>query len=169
MRVASRLPFVLALVSVGCLAGFKHPLGPASSSTVDDRLLGAWKCSDRGGGQLMTLAFVNFDGRQYFARMTDGKKESGSYRALGHQIGDSTFLSLRVIEPKAEDEWTILEYRIESSTLRLRDVKPGAFEDLMDDPRAVRESLAARLDDPDAIGDFAMCHQSDAVEPKTQE
>jgi hypothetical protein len=155
--------FVIAALAVGvvctgCLSGFKNPLGSAEESFIDQPLLGTWVCRSDDDPQPTDLTFVDFDGRQYLLQSDDHKAERYSHRVVGSRIEGATFLSLRPVAPKAEDEWTVLRYSFsDANHLSLRLVDPEPFEDVLDDAVAVRLRLADRLDDPDVIGDLFAC------------
>lgn len=158
------IPLVLCVGTAGCITGFTHPLGPAGQAHIDARLLGTWKCvstSDEGRadpGSSGDLIFRKFDSSQYYAHMADGESQPADIRALATLLGDSSFLSLRVIGPKPDDEWTILQYTFpDASHLTLMYVEPEPFKDVLDEPQAVRDRLEARLGDPDVVSDFLQC------------
>jgi hypothetical protein len=168
-----RLP-VLALAScvfsTGCLSGFGHPLGSIRESYIDKPLLGTWVCRSSDDPQRIELTFVDFDGRQYLLQ-SDDHKDRYSDRVLATHVESSTFLSLRQIAPKAEDEWTILQYSFgDAGHLALKLVDPQQFEDVIDDATAVRERLAERLDDPEVIKDLLSCTRQDspAAQPESE-
>ena len=169
-----RLP-VLALAacvfSTGCLSGFRHPVGSIRESYIDKLLLGTWVCRSSDDPQPIGLTFLDFDGRQYLLQSDDHKADRYSHRVLATHVESSTFLSLRPVAPKAEDEWTILEYSLgDASHLALKLVDPQQFEDVLDDATAVRERLAERLDDPEVIQDLLSCtrHDSPAAQPESE-
>ena len=169
-----RLP-VLALAAclfcTGCLSGFRHPLGSTRESYIDKLLLGTWVCRSSDDPQPIDLTFVDFDGRQYLLQLDDHKSEHYSNRVLATRVEGSTFLSLRAVAPKAEDEWSILEYSFaDASHLALKLVDPQQFEDVIDDAKAVRDRLAERLDDPEVIEGLLSCTRQDspAVEPRSE-
>jgi hypothetical protein len=166
----ARLPFVAlvaCVASAGCLVGFKHPLGSVRQSFIDRPLLGSWVCRSRDDPKPIDLTFTDFDGRQYLLESDDHKTERYSDRVLATHIENSTFLGLRAIAPKAEDEWTVLEYAFgDANGLSLKIVDPEPFEDVLDEPAAVRDRLAERLDDPEVIQDLLSCTRPDS--PSTE-
>ena len=158
MRRVVIVALAVGVVCTGCLSGFKHPLGPAEESFIDQPLLGTWACRSDDDPQPTDLTFVDFDGGQYLLQSDDHKAERYSHRVIGSRIEGATFLSLRPVAPKAEDEWTVLRYSFsDANHLSLRLVDPEAFEDVLDDAIAVRLRLADRLDDPDVVGDLLAC------------
>jgi hypothetical protein len=50
--------------------------------------------------------------------------------------------------------------------LTLKYVEPQAFEDILDEPQAVRDRLAARLEDPEVMADFLGCTPRNAAHTK---
>jgi hypothetical protein len=130
----ARLSFVAlvaCVASTGCLSGFKHPLGPVRQSFIDKPLLGSWVCRSSDDPQAVDLRFTDFDGRQYLVQSDDHKAEPYSHRVLATHVENSTFLSVRAIAPKAEDEWIVLEYALgDANHLSLKIVDPQPFEDV---------------------------------------
>jgi hypothetical protein len=162
----ARLSFVTlvaCVASTGCLSGFKHPLGPVRQSFIDEPLLGSWVCRSSNDPKPVDVTFTDFDGRQYLVQSDDDKAEPYSHRVLATHVENSTFLSLRAIAPKAEDDWTVLEYAFDDANhLSLKIVDPQPFEDVIDDPAAVRDRLAGSLDDPEVIQDLLSCTRPDS-------
>ena len=163
------LALVAALVCTGCLSGFKHPLGSVRQSFIDKPLLGTWDCLSNDDPEPLDLTFVDFDGRQYLLQSEDRKGERFSHRVVSTRLEQVTFLSLRPIAPKAEDEWTLLQYALsDANHLSLGLVNPDSFEDVLDDAVAVRDRLAERHDDPEVIKEFVSCTRkgSPATQPE---
>src|SRR4029450_5714307 len=133
------VPLALCLVAAGCITGFRDPLASVAQAHIDERLLGPWACvstSDQSPGD---LTFLKFDSSQYYLRMADKESQPQDLRAIATRLEDSSFLSTRVIGPKPDDEWSILEYRFSDTThLTLKYVDPQAFEDILDEPDADR-------------------------------
>src|SRR5215813_5365197 len=107
------IPFVLCVATAGCITGFTHPLGPAGQARIDERLIGVWNCisanDDESPGD---LTFLKFDASQYYVRTGDRESPPQDLRGLATLLGESSFLSLRVIGPKPDDEWTIVRYTL---------------------------------------------------------
>jgi len=159
MRARSAvLALVAGLVCTACLSGFRHPLGSVRQSFIDKPLLGTWVCRSTDDPKPIDLTFVDFDGRQYLLQSDDRKGERFSHRVVSTRLEQATFLSLRPVAPKAEDEWTLLQYALSGANhLSLGLVDPEPFEDVLDDAVAVRERLAERLDDPEVIREQLSC------------
>jgi hypothetical protein len=159
------LALVAALVCTACLSGFRHPLGSARQSFIDKPLLGTWECHSNDDPKPIELTFVDFDGRQYLLQSDDRKGERSSHRVVGTRLEQATFLSLRTVAPKAEDEWTLLQYAFsDANHFSLGLVDPRPFEDVLDDAVAVRERLAERLDDPEVvIRELVSCTRNGSV------
>ena len=162
----ARLSFVAlvaCVASTGCLSGFEHPLGPVRQSFIDKSLLGCWVCRSNDDPKPARLTFTDFDGRQYLLQSDDDKEGPYSHRVLATHVESSTFLSVRAIAPKAEAEWTVVEYVFDDANhLSLKLVDPQPFEDVIDDPTAVRDRLAERLDDPEVVQDLLSCAREDS-------
>ena len=95
-------------------------------------------------------------GSTFFSLTT--ARASGLAIASSAPVSSKTFLSLRPVAPKAEDEWTLLQYALSGANhLSLGLVDPEPFEDVLDDAVAVRERLAERLDDPEVIREQLSC------------
>jgi hypothetical protein len=149
---------VLSLAATGCISGFEQSLGPVESSFIEPGLLGSWACSRSTDDAAVDLDFVDFDGIQYYLRAEDHGGAPDSLRGIATRLGDATFLSLRPLAPKAEEEWTVLQYSIEETgRLSLQYVNPQPFEDVLSDPQAVRDRLLRRLDDPEVVSDMFSC------------
>src|SRR5574340_193475 len=163
MRRLVIVALALCVVCAGCLSGFKHPLGSADESFIDKPLLGTWACRSDDDPQPTDLTFVDFDGRQYLLQSNDHKAERYSHRVVSSRVEGATFLSLRSVAPEAEDEWTVLRYSFsDANQLSLSLVNPDKFEDVIDDPEAVRDRLAARLDDPEVVQGLLSCTRPEA-------
>ncbi len=169
-RRSGRLLLLAACVATsGCITGFKHPLGPASRGYIDDRLLGVWSCVAADDPGQLELSLVKFDSRQYYVRIADSKSEPSDGRAFATRLEETDFLNLHQIGPKADGEWTFLQYSVsEGGQLTMKYVDPQPFEDILDDPQAVRDRLASRLDDPEVVGDGLACarHELDPAKPE---
>jgi hypothetical protein len=149
---------VLSLAATGCISGFEQSLGPVESGFIEPDLLGSWMCSSADDPAAVDLTFVDFDGIQYYLRAEDHRAAPDSLRGIATRLGNATFLSLRPLAPRAEEEWTVLQYSIEEAgRLSLRYVNPQPFEDVLSDPQAVRDSLLTRLEDPDVVSDLFSC------------
>jgi hypothetical protein len=158
------LALVAGLVCTGCLSGFTHPLGSARQSFIDKPLLGTWACRSNDAPKPIDLTFVDFDGRQYLLQSDDRKGERISHRVISTRLEQAKFLSLRPVAPKAEDEWTLLQYTLsDANHLSLGLVDPEPFRDVLDDAVAVRERLAERLDDPEVIEELLSCTRQDSL------
>ncbi len=164
LRHRTLLPLVMWVATTGCITGFRHPLGPVGQGYIDERLLGAWTCvstTDQGPGE---LTFLKFDGSQYYMHMADRQSEPQDLRAVATRLEEASFVSLRVIGPKANDEWTVLQYTIsDAGQLTLKYVDPQAFEDIIDEPQAIRDRLVTRLEDPEVLADLLRCTRRDAT------
>jgi hypothetical protein len=161
--IALGMSTLLTLVTTGCITGFKHPLGPVSQSHVDEILLGTWSCRATDDDNPVALTFLDFDGRQYYVHLEDQKSDPQSLRAVATKLNDASFLSLRFIGPQADAEWTVVQYtQPDPGRLKLSNVAPEAFEDVLDEPQAIRDRLAGRLEDPEVISDFIDCTRPEA-------
>ncbi len=157
----------LVLATAGCLTGFNAPLGPASESFIEKPLLGDWTCRGTDDPDPVDLTFTNFDDRQYLLQSNDHKSDPYSHRVIATRVQDATFLSVRAVAPKEEDEWTVLQYSFgDPSILSLSAVAASSFEDVQDDPQAVRDRLAEHLHDPDVIHELMTCSRP---QPKPDE
>ena len=159
-RIRPRSLAVLAAVvgSVGCLSGFRHPLGPPEEGFIEPPLLGQWSCTASDDPSVSGLAILDFDGKQYYLESSaEGESERGRFRAHATRVGGTPFLSVREIG-RDEDEWQFLEYDArQTDRLTFRDVDPNHFEDVVDDAPAVRERLAEQLHAPEVLGDWLSC------------
>src|SRR5262245_39558726 len=162
------IPFVLCIAAAGCITSFTHPLGPAGQAYIDERLLGTWKCVSTDDESSGDLILVKFDSSQYLLRMVD-RGSAQDYRALATRLGESSFISMRAIGPKAEGGWTILQYTFtDVGDLTLRGLDPNAFEDVVDEPQAVRDRLEARVEDPEILVDVLQCTRGDRAHPPNE-
>jgi hypothetical protein len=154
----------LTLSTTGCLSGFKYPLGPVSEGFIDKALLGAWVCHSADDTVSTDLTFVDFDGWQYLVQSDDHKSSPCSHRAIGTRLDDgATFVSLRALAPNAEEDWSVLTYSFsDANHFSLGLVDPDPFEDIIDDRQAVRERLAAHLQDSEVLHELLSCTQRDA-------
>jgi hypothetical protein len=142
-----------------------HHIGPSTESFIEAPLLGAWTCSSPDDEGPVELTFLDFDGMQYYVRSEDEKSDPQSHRAVATRLGESSFLSLRVIGPKPEDEWTVLRYTVSSDgRLEFKYVDPQVFEDVLDDSPAIRDRLVERLEDPEALHAVMECARHAPVE-----
>ena len=162
--VESAMVAVAVLSTTGCLSGFKHPLGPPSEGFIDKALLGSWQCRGTDDSAtvdfLLDLTFVDFDGWQYLLQSDDHTSVPESVQVIATRVGGATFLSLRGVAPKSEDEWAVVRYSfVDSSHLSLGWVDPDDFEDVIDDRQAVRDRLATRLDDPKLVDELGPCQR----------
>jgi len=156
------------LATSGCISGFKHPLGPTSQAYIDNRLLGSWSCVTEER-KPVGLNFVKFDSRQYYLRITDSRSEPDDARAFATRLEELDFLNVRSIGPKADDEWTFSQYSFtEAGQLKLKYVDPQPFEDVLDDPEAVRDRLVSQLEDPEVVQDFMTCTRRDSDQPQSE-
>jgi hypothetical protein len=115
------------------------------------------------------LTFTNFDGWQYLLQSNDHKSEPYSHRVIATRVQDVTFLSVRAVAPKEEDEWTVLQYSFGNPhKLALGLVDPNSFEDVRDDRQAVRDRLADRLHDPDVIHELLTCSRPQSIPDEPQ-
>jgi hypothetical protein len=146
----------------GCISGFKHPLSPPAQAYIDNRLIGSWSCVTEDEKPL-GLSFAKFDSRQYYLRIADPTSTPDDARAFATRLEERDFLNVHSIGPKASDEWNLSQYSFtESGQLKLKYVDPEPFEDVLDDPQAVRDRLVSRLEDPEVVQDFVTCTRRDA-------
>lgn len=149
----------------GCFSGFTHPLGPAEDGFIEAELLGRWECTSAEDHEPGALTFFDFDGRQYYMLSTGaGNEEPGHLRAHATRIEGVPFLNVQGIEPKPkdkdEDEWIFIEYTFpDADHLTLRIVNPLLFEEIAADADLVRQHLASRRDEPDALLDLMSCER----------
>jgi hypothetical protein len=168
LRKATSLLIVTScLTLIGCLSGFKHPLGPADEGFIEAQLLGRWECvstDDPSPG--LTITILDFDGKQYYIQAAEpGKDEVSHSRAYATRVEGVPFLNVQGIGPKPEDEWTFLEYvLLDGDHLGFRLVDPQPFEDVIDDAPSVSARLGSRLQDPDVVHDFLSCTRTEAGE-----
>ena len=164
LRHHTLLLVVTCLATTGCITGFRHPLGPVGDGYIDDRLLGVWTCVSTTDASPGEITFLKFDSRQYYVRMTDGQSEAQDLRAVSTRLEQSSFLSLRMIGPKPEEEWTVLQYTIpDGAHLTLKYVNPDRFEDVIDDWQAVRDLLASSLEDSEVVSELLQCARHEAA------
>jgi hypothetical protein len=163
LRRASSLVILTCIALSGCLSGFKHPLGPAGEGFVEPQLLGRWECVSTEDPSPGPLTILDFDGNQYYLELESEKEETGRFRAYATRIEGVTFLNVRPIGPKPEDEWAFLAYAfVDPDHLVLRYVNPQPFEDVIDDPLGVSGRLAAQLEDPEVVSDYLSCTRAEA-------
>lgn len=156
--VARALVVASGLLATGCITSFRHPLGPPEEGFIDDQLRGAWSCATDEGTPL-ALTIVDFDGKRYYLESREqGKGEPDRFRAHATRVQAAAFLNVQEIGKDGSDEWTLVSYAIApDGRLQLRHVDPDPFQDVLDDPEAVRERLDGRLEDPEVITDLLSC------------
>jgi len=158
LRTTSLLVVVSCVLSSGCLSGFRHPLGPADEGFIEPQLLGRWECVSADNPSPGPITIIDFDGTQYYIQAEFEKDEISHSRAHATQVEEVPFLNVRAIGPKADDEWTILQYALmDANHLAFRYVDPQPFEDIIDDARGVSGRLAGQLEDPEVLQDFLSC------------
>jgi hypothetical protein len=165
LRKASGLVIVTCVALSGCLSGFKHPLGPAGEGFIEPQLLGRWECVSTDDPSPGPMTILDFDGKQYYIQVESEKEEPGRFRAYATRVEELPFLNVRAIGPKADDEWTFLQYAlVDADHLSFRYVDPQPFEDVIDDALGVSGRLAGHLEDPEVVQDFLSCTRADAGE-----
>lgn len=166
-RGAVLLAIASGIVASGCLAAFRHPLGPPEDGFVERGLIGRWTCAAADDPGPLGLTIVDFDGRQYYVEAYQGAKpEPDRYRGHSTRLEGAAFLSLRDLGADGKDEWSVMLYDLPGpDRLTLRMVDPDPFEDVMDDADRVRERLATRLDDAEVFADAAVtCSRAPAAD-----
>jgi hypothetical protein len=166
MRGKARVLLLAAtcVVPTACITGFKHPLGSVEEAFVEPNLVGNWACSSEDDPTPAALKIMDFDGKQYYIELDEGKSDPARLRGLAHRVEDAAFLSVRGLETK-EEEWNLLAYALsDSDHLEFGLVDAPSFEDVMDDPLSVKQRLAEQMRDPEIVASWLKCTRA----PKPQ-
>lgn len=143
------------------------PLGPASEGVIEARLLGSWTCvGTEEDARPGVLVFTQFDETQYYVRSEGEGGQPSQLRAYSSLVGEQPFLNLQELRESANDGergWVFIQYELaEDGGLRLHLVAPDVFEDHDDSTEAVRQTLEARLGDPEALVEGLTCTRTPA-------
>jgi hypothetical protein len=145
------------LIPAACITDFKHPLGPVEEAFIEPNLLGSWACSSVDDPTPSVVKILDFDGKQYYIELSDGKGDPGHLRALGHRVEDAAFLSVNDLGKK-DGDWTFLGYRLsDSDHLEFGLVDPAPFEEVQDDAPSVKQRLAEQMQDPEVVTSVLSC------------
>ena len=122
----------LALLSYGCPYDSQFPLGPASESKIDERLIGAWQIAPGKGSSGGAVIIYPFNETEFIIVLQEAKKNEGDIfllKAFVTTIGDAKFLNVEEIGPVLQKKWYLVNYSLSGDTLITRTVQDRIFKD----------------------------------------
>jgi hypothetical protein len=162
-------PLTIALPLLGCFT-FDAPLGP-SSSPIDDRLLGEWRCipskHDPEDDRVFRMDFKGLDATHYDVSSPDCVPETDSacsfhYRAHVTHLRRDTVLNALDLDDsgKGMDTWYLALYRFPGRDVLLIQLVDSGQLNGPDTPMALRRALESRNPPKDLLADFVLCKRA---------
>jgi hypothetical protein len=145
---------IVAASSSACLSPV--PLDPEPKADIDHRLLGAWRClppEAAAGDEPADLTVARLRERVYGVEFGEAGKEPDRYEAHASTVAGRTVVNVRDVSAK-DKPWDFVAYELlRPGVLVVTMVSEDAVKGLELTPAALR----ARIAQPGAFADFAVC------------
>jgi len=136
-----------ALLLAACPYGSEFPLGSPADAVEDEALIGTWETL-AGGTEDLTLIISSFGGRELLIRAENPEEEPETLRAFVSAVDGERFLNIQ------DEDWILVNYRIEEGRLLLRIVDDELFESQsFTSPEELRAFVRQHLADPLLYGE----------------
>ena len=159
-RHPSPLPLVLVLLTAGCYTS-DFPLAPGAEGPLDSGVLGMWRCvqSDPESPDAMTLNVTSVAAGRYRAEFSAPEETSAPYLLHPSRVGSTTILNVQEVkdgEPKGD--WVFIRYWLfRDSILDINVLSEDALKGRGNSPAALRDAIAASIDDPALYERYCTC------------
>jgi hypothetical protein len=147
----------LLLLAAGCYES-STPTGPPERGTVDEALLGSWRCEDpsEGSTQVATLEVLRFDRSQYYLEWRE-EDRTYRYRAYSTQVHQVELFNVQELKslPGTTPWYFLRAVRRKDGGLELSVVKKDSLKDLVE--RAAIRAIERRVKDDELYEPWAVC------------
>jgi hypothetical protein len=135
-----------ALLAAACPFSSEHPLGNPAEAIADDSLIGTWKTT-QGSEEHLTITIRSSGERELLIEAEDPEEEPETLQAFVTELDGERFLNVR------DEQWFLVNYRIEGGRLMLRIVDDELFESSsFASPEELRDFMRQNLADPRLYG-----------------
>lgn len=164
MNTARLLVALPALFCVGCPDDWDEPLGPVRAGHIDERLVGDWRCQERGQTNVIRLTIVPFDKDQYVFVMSDPVKRvnpdpPAPMRAYTTTVSGYDVMNIQSLEDQVRsDGWTYarLWFR-EDGELSIDPIRKEPLRSVPDDVESRRLAIGDLFASPELWEDGYGC------------
>ncbi len=134
-----------ALLAIACPFGSEHPLGSPAEAITDDSLVGTWK-TPQGSEEQLAISISSSEERELIIAAED-PQETKTLRAFVIELEGERFLNVR------DEQWFLVNYRVEGGRLLLRVVDDELFESKsFTSPEELRAFVSQNLANPHLYG-----------------